>query len=137
MALDTEKMMRDFEIFIESEEGKKSIEKFAQKLEKEDTFNKRWINKFKVHLQAKDDLELAILFENFLTHEEKRRDILYGKGIDGQTSLYDPLLTVFSELGYDAPENAFGMFTSAVYDWRGFRLELYCGQGCFYNLNRV
>ena len=135
--LDLKKMTEDFDKFINSEKGQKAMEEMAEKWKKEDNFTERWRDKFVNFLKDKTDEELAILFEAFHKHAEKRRDILYYQNIDGETDLYQYLLDAFEQLGVEADKDAYGMFTSVVYDWRGYRMELYCGQGCFCALSRI
>jgi hypothetical protein len=130
-------ILEKLEAFLETEEGKESIRKFGEKLKKERIFEERWVNRLINTLQNKTDEELSILFWAFDKHQEKRRDILYSQYVDGQTSLYNPLLKVFERLGIEALEDAYGMFSSAIFDWRGYRMESYCGQGCFYSLTKL
>ena len=123
--------------FLETEEGKKAMDEFASDLDKKNSFSERWRDKFVNFLKDKTDEELSILFEAFHKHAEKRRDILYSQAIDGETDLYQYLLDAFEELGVEASEDAYGMFSSVVYDWRGYRMELYCGQGSFCSLSKI
>lgn len=135
--LDIDKMKKDFDNFINSEKGKKSLDGWHQKMEYEDAFNSRWTNKFVDFLKDKTDEELDGLYVAFNGHAEKRSRILFSQGIDGETDLYQYLLDAFIVLGIEADEDAYGMFVSSVYDWRGFRCELYCGQGCFTKISRL
>lgn len=132
-----ENELERLKLFLDSDEGKEFSRKFAESLDKEHTLAERWENKFINCLANKSDEEIDILFIKFQIHEQKRQNILYGNNIDGQTSLYDTLFRVFEKLGLEANEDAYGMFSSAVYDWRGYRMELYCGQGCFYSLSKI
>lgn len=129
--------LKDLTDFLDTEEGKKSIKEFGVKLKREGDFKKRWVDKFTKTLKSKTDEELNILFEKFNIHAIKRAEILYKQHIDGQTSLCNPLLEAFEELGVEAPDDAYGMFSSCIFDWRGYRMEMYCGQGCFYSLTKI
>jgi len=135
--LDLKKMTEDFDKFINSEKGKKIMEEMAEKRKKEDSFSERWRDRFVNFLKDKTDKELSILFDAFHKHAEKRRDILYSQNIDGETDLYQYLLDAFEELGVEADEGAYEMFSSVIFDWRGYRMELYCGQGSFCALSRI
>ena len=106
-------------------------------LKKEQDFNKRWVDKFVKFLENKTDEELTYLYFAFEEHEIKRRDILYSQGIDGQTDLYIPLTETFEILGAVENKDAYSDFTCSVLDWRAYRLELYCGQGCYNRLSRI
>jgi hypothetical protein len=135
--LDFKQMTKNFEDYLNSEKGKKATEEWMQKLKKEDDFQERWVEKFVKFLENKTDEELSHLYFAFEKHETKRRDILYGQGIDGQTDLYIPLMEAFERLGAVDNVDAYSDFSSAVFDWRGYRLELYCGQGCYNRLTKI
>lgn len=132
--------MIDFEKFknyLDSEEGQKAMDEMAEKWAKEDDFNKRWKNRVKSFLKDKTDEELSILFEAFHKHAEKRRDILWKQHYDGETSLYNPLFGAMKKLGKKSKNKRYNMFTTAMYDWKGYQIESYCGQGCFHSLSKV
>lgn len=131
------KILEKLKTFLETDEGKESMQRFSEKLNKRHAFGERWAERVLNFLENNSDEDLSILFENFETHSEKRREILWNQRIDGQSSLYNPLLKVFEELGEEAPKEAYGMFSSSIFDWRGYRIELYCGQGCFYSLSKL
>lgn len=137
MTLDINKMKKKIDDFFDSDEGKESIKRFQEKMVKEEAFHEYWVNRLKVNLTNKTDEELLELFEKFNKHSEKRRDILWNQRIDGDTSLYPHIKRMFVEIGVEAPEDAYGDFSSSIYDWRGFRCEMYCGQGCFYRLTKI
>lgn len=137
MALDINKMKKQIDDFFNSDKGKESIIKFREKMDKQDAFYKYWVERLKVNLSNKTDEELLVLFEKFHKHSEKRREILWNQRIDGDTSLYPHIKRLFVEVGVGAPEDAYGDFSCSVYDWRGYRCEMYCGQGCFYSLTKI
>lgn len=133
MYWDIEKM----KAFANSEEGEKLFNEFVDEIAFNDELMDRWCNRFITHLENKSEEELNSLFLSFLAHSEKRRDILYRSNIDGQTDLYEVLLEAFKKLGVEADENAYTDFSTDIYDWKGYRIEMYCGQGCFYNLSKI
>ena len=130
-------MLEKLKAYLETEEGKASLARMAEKWAKKDAFNKRWKIKFKKFLKEKTDKELNTLFEKFLIHEEKRRDILWKQHYDGQTSLYYPLYSALSKLGKKSKYKKYGMFTAGMYEWKGYQIELCCGQGSFYSLIKI
>ena len=132
--------MIDFEKFknyLDSEEGQKAMDRMAEKWAKEDEFSKRWKNRVKSFLKDKTDEELSILFEAFHKHAEKRRDILLKQHYDGETSLYNPLFGAMKKLGKKSKKKRYNMFTTAMYDWKGYQIESYCGQGSFHSLSKI
>ena len=133
MTLDFDKIKE----YLASEEGLKAMDKMAEKWAKEDEFNKRWKKRFKNFLKDKTVEELEVLFNKFHIHAEKRRDILWNQHYDGETSLYIPLYSAFTKLGKKAKKKKYNMFTSGMFEWRGFQIESYCGQGCFHSLSKI
>jgi DNA polymerase III delta prime subunit len=127
----------ELKAFFETDEGKASIERMKSAMHKKLMFKKCWKNKFKKFLENKTDDELNLLFENFYKHAEKRRDILWKQGYDGESSLYTPLLDSFSKLGTKAKKSRYSMFTTSMYVWRDYQVESYCGQGCFHSLSKI
>lgn len=119
----------NLEEFWNSEKGKKATERFRKKLIKEEKFRNRWVDKTIKLLENKSDEELSSLYDKFLKHNIKRQDILFTQGIDGESDLYYYLFKAVSEIGVES--------THSIFDWRGYRIELYCGQGCFYCLSKI
>lgn len=132
--------MIDFEKFknyLDSEEGQKAMDRMAEKWAKEDDFNKRWKNRLVNFLKEQTENSLELLFENFHKHAEKRRDILWKQHYDGETSLYNPLFSAMKKLGKKSKKKRYNMFTTAMYDWKGYQIESYCGQGSFHSLSKI
>lgn len=116
---------------------KEADELFFLKIKKVDAHNKRWKNKFVEFLKDLTDGQLSYYYAKFEKHEEKRKEVLYKRYVDGQTSLFEPLMSAMAKLGKKTKNKHYGDFTSSMYDWNGFRIELYCGQGCFNRLSRI
>jgi hypothetical protein len=133
MAIDFEK----WKDWLDSEEGQASMDRMAEKWNREDEFYKRWKKKFKNFLKEQTDEGLETLFDKFHKHAEKRRNILWNQHYDGETSLYTPLYRALSKLGKKAKKKKYNMFTSGMYEWRGYQVESYCGQGCFHSLSKI
>lgn len=132
--------MIDFEKFknyLDSEEGQKAMDRMAEKWAKEDEFNKRWKNRVKNFLKEQTEESLEELFHKFEKHAEKRRDVLWNQHYDGETSLFNPLFGAMKKLGKKSKKKRYSMFTTAMYDWKGYQIESYCGQGCFHSLSKI
>ena len=132
--------MIDFEKFknyLDSEEGQQDMDRMSEKWAKEADFNKRWKNKFVNFLKEQTNENLEELFHKFEKHAEKRRDILWKQRYDGETSLYTPLFSAMKKLGKKAKKKRYNMFTTAMYDWKGYQIESYCGQGSFHSLSKT
>ena len=133
MGIDFEK----FKNFLDSEEGQQAMDRMSEKWVKEDDFNKRWKNRFKNFLEVQTVESLETLFDKFHKHAEKRRDVLWKQRYDGETSLYIPLFSAFKKLGKKAKKKRYNMFTTGMYEWKGYQVESYCGQGSFHSLSKI
>ena len=123
--------------YLDSEEGQQAMDRMSEKWAKEDDFNKRWKNRFKNFLKEQTEENLEELFHKFEKHAEKRRDILWNQRYDGETSLYNPLFGAMKKLGKKSKKKRYNMFTTAMYDWKGYQIESYCGQGSFHSLSKI
>ena len=123
--------------YLDSEEGQQAMDRMSEKWAKEDDFNKRWKNRFKNFLKEQTEENLEELFHKFEKHAEKRRDILWNQRYDGETSLYTPLFGAMKKLGKKSKKKRYNMFTTAMYDWKGYQIESYCGQGSFHSLSKI
>ena len=123
--------------YLDSEEGQQAMDRMSEKWAKEDDFNKRWKNRVKDFLKEQTEENLEELFHKFEKHAEKRRDILWNQRYDGETSLYTPLFGAMKKLGKKSKKKRYNMFTTAMYDWKGYQIESYCGQGSFHSLSKI
>lgn len=113
--------------FFESEEGKQSLIDFRLKLNQEDAFNSRWIEKIKVYLENTESPD----FEKLVQYDDKVSDRLYDKYIDGQSSLiWKVYHCVVEHFGTEC-EGDWGMFTSEKVTYKGWIFERIVGQGSF------
>lgn len=115
--------------WLDTEDGQKSINNWFEENTKKEKHLERWTQKIKMFLENKTDEELEVLFSKLDKHKEKRRDILFNQGYDSESDLLSPLYTVFTILGEE--KNSDGMFSDSVFIWRGYKMEIICGQGCF------
>lgn len=123
--------------YLNSEECVANDKIYFAKLKIKDFYEKRHIKKIKKYILSKTDEELEVLFDKFIIHAEKRKEIYYKKYIDNGTSLYPLLVKVLGKIGKKTKNKHCGYFTSAMYDYKGFRIELYSGQGCGYVLSKI
>lgn len=134
--MDTKSMLEKLKQFLETEEGIESMKRFSEGLKKEEEFNNRWNNKFTEFLSNKSDSELDVLYNKYIKHAEKIRTILYKRCIDGESEMNNYILESIKTLGNECSEDNFGMFTTCMYEWKGYIGEMYCGQGCFISIRK-
>lgn len=122
-------MLDKLKAILESEEGRKSTEEFFNKIKKENAFKERWAIKIAEYLKTVDNLN--VLFEAYDKHDEKQRDILWKRHIDGQSSISLHILRAIEQIGTPADISEYGDFTTEMYRYKGYIFDMICGQGCF------
>jgi len=138
MTLNVKTLAQELEDFRNPEEGKAVLKEWGEKLIREHAHKNRWQEKTAKLLESKTDEELDSLYAKYLKHAQKRSDILYEQNIDGESSLNAIILEAFSKAGkVSKKKKDYGMFTSIVYRYRGFKAELICGQGCFISIDKI
>lgn len=130
MALDLKKMEEDFEKWINSEEGKLHFEKLALL----DSNAKKWETLIIKRITKLTDEEFDQLMGKFFIWEEKFERRYWKRYIEANSNLMDRLFDVFATLGeiFDSNED----FYSQGYIYRGYIFKLFCGQGCFYRIEK-
>ena len=109
-----------------NEEGKKFIDKWLEK----QSFRNRWIQRISNY---KFDIEKLIEFD------KRKSDILYKKGIDGQSNLIWLIYYALKSLSLPLEEydyriftvDDYGMFTVDGFIYNGYKFEVISGRGRF------
>lgn len=125
-------MLENLKKFLDSPEGKKSMERFAAELTTKQVHKDRWVERCIKLIEPLDSLD--DLFNKYDKHSDKRRRILANQGIDGDSDLSDIILGAFEKLGREPvgselPESL--MFTAEIFIYKGIIAELCVGQGSF------
>jgi hypothetical protein len=130
-------MLENLKAFLETDEGKESIKRFAEKLEQEAAHNERWVEKFKA--RCEDDLDGAIekLMEKYYSDAYTDRE--YYKR---QCEPREPLLwlaVAYAEK-YCKPcedEKYFNMFTGAAWYIGSYVIQVMHGQGSVIRIDKI
>lgn len=122
--------MKKFIDFLDSEEGKKSIEEFALKIQREDEHKDRWIDR--MWNRIKDDIDGAIEHLGNWYCSDKYRDREYKMGYEPREKLLWVLLGVAEKYGSevgDEYEIYANSFTGEIYKLGSHIIQVMHGQG--------
>ena len=124
-------MLENLNEFLSSPEGMASAIKWAEQYQNELSHSDRWVDKCTKLLKSLDNLD--DLYRKYIKHSEKRREILFKQGCDGNTSLARIVLNAFGRLGRTPSEDEvnYSMFTADIFEYKGYIAELFVGQGSF------
>jgi hypothetical protein len=124
------------------EERMKSIEnyflsdkanRYFDKIKREEERAERWVESVKDYILTLTDEEFDEEMMKFIKWETKYEDYWYDVKYTQTTSiLFSCFASVFEELGIEVDKDS--DFYSSGYEYRGYTLELYQGQGCFYKI---
>lgn len=130
-----EKMKQDMDAWFNSPEGEASLKKFGEDMREKDLFNERVETKLHNYLSTLTDAELEILVEKLATWEYKQENLLYSRGIDGNSLLFAKLSGMAERFGTKLPDQD-EMFYGYGYEYRGYHFKTYFGQGSFTSLSK-
>jgi hypothetical protein len=122
--------------FLETDEGKDSIRKWALKMEREDAHQKRWVDKFKQRCEGDMDTCLEILFKKY--HSDTYRDKEYRKGREPRETLLWLAWEYATEHCKECKdETYFNMFTGGAYYIGSYVVQLMIGQGSALRFDKI
>jgi hypothetical protein len=129
-------MVEKLREFLDSEEGKKSIEEFGNKIKREEERKDRWIEKFKKIAEPDIDSYLEKLIEKYDSDEYVRRE--YALGYEPRESL------LWIALGYAkkyckecTDEKYLNMFTGEAYYIGSYVIQVMNGQGSVVKIEKI
>jgi hypothetical protein len=132
--MDLPKKIKDLNAFMESDEGKELAAKFVLKYKLIEENNSKWENHIIKKLSNANDAELEIILNHFFKWEEKMEDLYYARCIQTSSNLFDRLYDAWVKLGepFESDED----FFSGGSIYRGYVFKIFCGQGCFYRVEK-
>jgi len=129
-------MLEKLRKFLDSEEGKKSIEEFGNKMKREEERKDRWIEKFKKIVEPDIDAYLEKLIEKYDSDKYVRRE--YSLGYEPR----EPLLWI--AFGYASKyckeckdEKYLNMFTGEAYYIGSYVIQVMNGQGSVIKIKKI
>ena len=129
-------MVEKLRDFLDTEEGKKSIEEFGNKIKREEERKDRWIEKFKKLAESDIDAYLEKLIKKYDSDEYVRRE--YSLGYEPRESL------LWIALGYAkkyckecTDEKYLNMFTGEAYCIGSYVIQVMHGQGSVIRIDKI
>lgn len=127
------KKLRDF---LDSEEGKKSIEEFALKMRRKDEHKERWIDR--MWDRIKDDIDGSI--EHLLKwyESDKYRDREYKMGYEPREQLLWVLFGCAGKYGKECTDDSYAnVFTGEMYCLGSYVIQVMHGQGSVIRIDKI
>jgi hypothetical protein len=125
--------------FLDSEEGKKSMDEYFEKLQREELHLQRWVDR--VWNRIKDDIDGSI--EHLLNwyESDKYRDREYKMGFEPREQLLWVLLDVAQKHGRLCTEKEVeiyaNMFTGGMYGLGSYIIQVMNGQGSVVRIDKI
>ncbi len=129
--------IEEIEAFFESPEGKESLEKFAEKLRREDEYKDRWVDR--MWNRIKDDIDGSIERLDNWYGSDKYRDREYRRGYEPREKLFWILLGVAEKYGSevgDEYEIYANSFTGEMYKLGSYYIQVMYGQGSVIRIDK-
>lgn len=129
--------IEEINAFFESPEGKESLEKFAEKLRREQEHRDRWVDR--MWNRIKDDIDGSIEHLDNWYGSDKYRDREYRRGYEPREKLFWILLGVAEKYGSevgDEYEIYANQFTGEMYKLGSYYIQVMYGQGSVIRIDK-
>jgi len=133
MSDDTFKKMMNF---LDSEEGKKSIQEFGEKMKREDERRDRWIEKFKELAEPDIDSALSRMIKKYDSDEYVRRE--YSLGYEPREKLLWIAFNYAEKYCKECTDEKYlNMFTGEAYYIGSYVIQVMNGQGSVIRIDKI
>jgi len=131
--------MRDLSEYLDSEEGRKDMEKYVEKLAKDLAHKDRWIER--MWGRIKEDLDGSIDHMLKWYESDKYRDREYGMGFQPREELLWVLFGVAETHGEECTDEEVdlyaNMFTRSIYKLGSYVIQIMDGQGSIIAIDKI
>ena len=122
--------------FLDTEEGKKSIEEFGNKIKREEERKDRWIEKFKKLAEPDIDSYLEKLIKKYDSDEYVRRE--YALGYEPRESLLWIALEYAKKYCKECEDEKYlNTFTGEAYYIGSYVIQVMHGQGSVIRIDKI
>ena len=129
-------MVEKLREFLDSEEGKKSIEEFGNKIRREEELKDRWIEKFKKLAEPDIDSALSRLIKKYDSDEYVRRE--YSLGYEPREKLLWVAFNYAEKYCKECTDEKYlNMFTGSAYYIGSYVIQVMHGQGSVIRIDKV
>ena len=131
--------MKDLSEYLDSEEGQKDMEKYAEKLAKDLVHTDLWIER--MWERIKGDIDGSIEHMLRWYESDKYRDREYGMGFQPREELLWVLFGVAETHGEECTDEEVdlyaNMFTRAIYKLGSYAIQIMDGQGSIIGIDKI
>lgn len=124
--------------FLESDEGKKSIEEYSKKMVLNHKIKNSQLDRFHCKIKSSDDFSVFVEKVCDKYDSNKYRNFWYSKGIEPPEPLKFFLMEYAEKYGEDCTEEEFekygSIFTGGLFKVHGYYFNLIVGQGSFVHI---
>ena len=129
-------MLKKISDFLDSEEGKKSIEEFGEKMKREDERRDRWIEKFKELAEPDIDSALSRMIKKYDSDEYVRRE--YSLGYEPREKLLWIAFNYAEKYCKECTDEKYlNMFTGSAYYIGSYVIQVMNGQGSVIRIDKI
>ena len=129
-------MVEKLREFLDSEDGKKSIEEFGRRLERESEFKERWIERFKDHSENNLDFVLEKLIAKYDSDKYIRKE--YSKGYEPREKLLWIAFNYAEKYCKECTDEKYlNMFTGSAYYIGSYVIQVMHGQGSVIRIDKI
>lgn len=131
--------MKDLSEYLESEEGRKDMEKYVEKLAKDLAHKDRWIERMWGRINGDIDGSIEHLLKWY--ESDKYRDREYGMGLQPREELLWVLFGVAETHGEECTDEEVDLyantFTRSIYKLGSYAIQIMDGQGSVIAIDKI
>ena len=129
-------MLKRLREFLDSEEGKKSIEEFRNKLERDEERKNRWTEKFKELAEPDIDAALSKIIEKYDSNEYVKRE--YSLGYEPRETLLWIAFNYAEKYCKECTDEKYlNVFTGDAYYIGSYVIQVMHGQGSVIKIEKI
>lgn len=131
--------MKDLSEYLDSEEGRKDIEKYVEKLAKDLAHKDRWVERMWVRIKGDIDGSIEHMLRWY--ESDKYRDREYGMGFQPREELLWVLFGVAETHGEECTDEEVDLyantFTRSIYKLESYVIQIMDGQGSIIAIDKI
>lgn len=131
--------MKDLSEYLDSEEGRKDMEKYVEKLAKDLAHKDRWVERMWVRIKGDIDGSIEHLLKWY--ESDKYRDREYGMGLQPREELLWVLFGVAETHGEECTDEEVDLyantFTRSIYKLGSHVIQIMDGQGSIIAIDKI
>ena len=131
--------MKDLSEYLDSEEGRKDIEKYVEKLAKDLAHKDRWVERMWVRIKGDIDGSIEHMLRWY--ESDKYRDREYGMGFQPREELLWVLFGVAETHGEECTDEEVDLyantFTRSIYKLESYAIQIMDGQGSIIAIDKI